>query len=158
MKLQINSDLKMQQLGQTIGPLLAENSLILLKGDLGAGKTTFTKGLAKSLGVKQPVKSPTFTIVREYQGSTMPVFHMDMYRLEDGDTSSIDLDDYLSRNGVTLIEWPDFVKNDLPNEFLEIEINRVDDDLNSTIRDIEINAFGSKYAEILAKIKASQPN
>lgn len=158
MKLQINSDDQMQRLGKEIGQLLFANSLVLLKGDLGAGKTTFTKGVAKSLGINRPIKSPTFTIVREYQGSSLPLFHMDMYRLENGDTESLDLADYLSRNGVTMIEWPDFVAKDLPNEFLQIAISRQDQDLDSDKRLVEITGHGPKYQEIEAKIKASQPN
>ena len=71
-------------IGQQIAPLLAPKDIILLDGDLGAGKTTFTKGLAAGLGIKRNVKSPTFTIIREYQDGRIPLYHMDVYRLEDG--------------------------------------------------------------------------
>lgn len=158
MELTINSDQAMQELGQTIGQLLAPNELILLQGDLGAGKTTFTKGVARALGIKRIVKSPTFTIVREYLEGKMPLFHMDMYRLEDGDISSIDLEDYYQRGGVILMEWPSLIQAELPSQYLEITIQRPDEELLSTKRRVQITAQGAKYQELLAKIKASQPN
>ena len=80
-----------EKLAKKIAQFLKPQDIILLDGDLGAGKTTFTKGLALGLGIKKNVKSPTFTIVREYREGKMPLFHMDMYRLEDGDLSSIDM-------------------------------------------------------------------
>ena len=113
--LNINSDEEMQKFGETLGKTASPLSLLLLTGDLGAGKTTLTKGIAKALGIKRPVKSPTFTIVREYLEGKMPLYHMDMYRLEeDGDLSSIDMPSYLSQPGLVVIEWPQFIKENLP--------------------------------------------
>ena len=95
MKLEINSSEEMQNLGATIAKTAQPNDLLLLTGDLGAGKTTMTQGIGRALGVRRPVKSPTFTIVREYREAKIPLFHMDFYRLENDDLSSIDLNAYL---------------------------------------------------------------
>lgn len=89
MKLLITSDHEMQELGQILGTHAVAGNILLLTGDLGAGKTTLTKGIAKALGIKRPVKSPTYTIVREYKEGKLPLFHMDMYRLKDGDLLSL---------------------------------------------------------------------
>lgn len=142
--IEINSDQEMQKLGELLGNKAQGHDLLLLSGDLGAGKTTLTKGIARALGIKRPVKSPTFTIVREYREGTMPLFHMDMYRLEDGDLSSIDMPAYLAENGLVVIEWPQFVIDDLPDDYLQLTIKRVDDSWNSTKRIIEIQAKGAR--------------
>lgn len=86
-----------------MGHLLAKNDVLILTGELGAGKTTFTKGLAKGLQISQMIKSPTYTIVREYEGR-LPLYHLDVYRIE-GDADSIDLDEFIFGGGVTVIEW-----------------------------------------------------
>ena len=80
-------------LGQQLAPDLQPRDVILLDGDLGAGKTTFTKGLAAGLGITRNVKSPTFTIIREYQGGRIPLYHMDVYRLEEGGGDELGLDE-----------------------------------------------------------------
>lgn len=145
----INSDNEMQTLGESIGQNLLPGDLILLKGDLGAGKTTLTKGVAKALGIRRPVKSPTFTIVREYREGRLPLFHMDMYRLEDGDTASIDLASYFEENGVVMMEWPNFVARELPEEYLAISIARDDENLESTKRTVTFAAVGVRYEKLL---------
>ena len=91
-----------------------------MTGELGAGKTTFTKGLAKGLDIRQMIKSPTYTIVREYEGR-LPLYHLDVYRIE-GDADSIDLDEFLFGGGVTVIEWGHLLGEDLPDSYLELEI------------------------------------
>ena len=80
----VESPEETQSYGEKIAEFLEPKDVILLDGDLGAGKTTFTKGLAKGLGIKRNIKSPTFTIIREYQGGRLPLYHMDIYRLDDG--------------------------------------------------------------------------
>lgn len=140
--LTINSPEQMQKLGQALGKSASAHSLLLLNGDLGAGKTTLTQGIARALGIKRPAKSPTFTIVREYREGTLPLFHMDMYRLENDDLASIDLNEYLQEPGVVVIEWPNIIANDLPDEYLQLTINRVDDSWDSTTRKIEVIAKG----------------
>ena len=107
-------------LGERLGTLLQKNDVLILSGELGAGKTTFTKGLAKGLGIRQMIKSPTYTIVREYEGR-LPLYHLDVYRIE-GDADSIDLDEFLFGGGVTVIEWGHLVGEDLPDSYLELEL------------------------------------
>ena len=106
-----------------------------------------TQGLGRELGIHRPVKSPTFTIVREYREAKMPLFHMDFYRLENDDLSSIDLEGYLAEPGLVVIEWPQLVMNDLPDEFLQLTITRVDDSWDSTKRVVEFNAHGKRNKE-----------
>ena len=107
-------------LGERLGTLLQKNDVLVLSGELGAGKTTFTKGLAKGLGIRQMIKSPTYTIVREYEGR-LPLYHLDVYRIE-GDADSIDLDEFLFGGGVTVIEWGHLLGEDLPDSYLELEL------------------------------------
>ena len=103
----------LQSLGERLGCLLEKNDVLILTGELGAGKTTFTKGLAKGLQISQMIKSPTYTIVREYEGR-LPLYHLDVYRIE-GDADSIDLDEFLFGGGVTVIEWGNLLGDALPD-------------------------------------------
>ncbi|MBJ8325106.1 tRNA (adenosine(37)-N6)-threonylcarbamoyltransferase complex ATPase subunit type 1 TsaE [Streptococcus pacificus] len=109
-------------IGQQIGQQLQKNDLIILTGDLGAGKTTLTKGIAKGLGITQMIKSPTYTIVREYEGR-LTLYHLDVYRIG-GDSESIDLDDFVYGDGVTVIEWGELILEDLPSDYLTITIRK----------------------------------
>lgn len=144
MKLNVNSAQQMQDLGRVIAQTAQAHDLLLLNGDLGAGKTTLTQGIGRALGIKRPVKSPTFTIVREYPEARLPLYHMDFYRLEDDDLSSIDLNAYLAEPGIVVIEWPEIVQEQLPETFLEITIKRVDDSWDSTKRIVEFDAKGAR--------------
>ncbi|WP_297951421.1 tRNA (adenosine(37)-N6)-threonylcarbamoyltransferase complex ATPase subunit type 1 TsaE [uncultured Lactobacillus sp.] len=146
-KLEINSAAEMQKLGATLAQTARPHDLLLLNGDLGAGKTTMTQGLGRELGVRRPVKSPTFTIVREYREVKLPLFHMDFYRLENDDLSSIDLAGYLAEPGLVVIEWPQLVMADLPNEYLQLTITRVDDSWASTKRIVEFDPHGKRNEE-----------
>lgn len=155
-KIEINSAEKMQKLGQALAQTAQPHDLLLLNGDLGAGKTTLTQGLGRALGVHRPVKSPTFTIVREYREAKLPLFHMDFYRLENDDLSSIDLEGYMAEPGLVVIEWPQLVMKELPDEYLQLTITRVDDSWDSTKRMVEFTAYGQrnkKWAqEVLKKL------
>lgn len=111
---------ELRALGERLGHLLQKDDVLILTGELGAGKTTFTKGLAKGLDIRQMIKSPTYTIVREYEGR-LPLYHLDVYRIE-GDADSIDLDEFLFGGGVTVIEWGHLLGEDLPDSYLELEI------------------------------------
>ncbi|MCI1290262.1 MAG: tRNA (adenosine(37)-N6)-threonylcarbamoyltransferase complex ATPase subunit type 1 TsaE [Lactobacillus sp.] len=157
MQLKIDSAASMQQLGLALGQTAFPGGLLLLTGDLGAGKTTLTKGIARALGIRRPIKSPTFTIVREYREGTMPLFHMDMYRLEDGDLSSIDMPGYFAEQGLIVIEWPQFIMDQLPAEFLQLTLKRIDDHWDSTTRTVEFTARGKKNKawlnQVLQKVK-----
>lgn len=111
--------------GQRLGQCLKLGDVLVLTGDLGAGKTTLTKGIGKGLGVEQMIKSPTYTIVREYEGH-LPLYHLDVYRLGT-ESESIDLDDFLYGDGVTVIEWGQLLAEALPDDYLEVMIDQIAD-------------------------------
>ena len=99
-----------EQLGQKLGQILPAGTVIAYRGDLGAGKTAFTRGLARGLGIADPVTSPTYTIVNEYVSGRLPLFHFDMYRLHSADDLfDIGWDDYLERGGICAVEWSENV-------------------------------------------------
>lgn len=152
MKLDVNSTEEMQHLGAVIAQTAQAHDLLLLNGDLGAGKTTLTQGIGRELGIKRPVKSPTFTIVREYPEARLPLFHMDFYRLENDDLSSIDLSAYMAEPGLVVIEWPEIVQEQLPEEYLQIVIKRIDDSWNSTKRVVEFVPKGRRNEQWAEKI------
>ena len=95
------------------------NMIICLEGELGSGKTVFTKGFASALGIKDTITSPTFNIIKEYLNGEMPLYHMDVYRLEETD-EDIGINDYFNKNGITIIEWADIINDILPSERLVI--------------------------------------
>ncbi|WP_173917749.1 tRNA (adenosine(37)-N6)-threonylcarbamoyltransferase complex ATPase subunit type 1 TsaE [Halobacillus sp. Marseille-Q1614] len=113
-------------LAKKLGGLLTPGDVLTLEGQLGAGKTTFSKGLAQGLGVTRTVKSPTFTIMKAYKGH-MPFYHMDVYRLEDSD-EDLGFEEYFHGEGVTVVEWPQFIEEYLPKERLEITIEYLEED------------------------------
>jgi tRNA threonylcarbamoyladenosine biosynthesis protein TsaE len=115
----------MEALGECLGRLLRPGDVVSLSGDLGAGKTVFTKGIARGLGSADPVTSPTFTIVHEYRGRC-PLFHMDVYRLDDpAELLDLGFDEYAGGEGVVVIEWGDRLKELLPPDYIGITIKRV---------------------------------
>ena len=117
-----------ERLGESLATKLQPGDIIAFYGDLGAGKTAFTRGLARGLGIMAPVTSPTYTIVNEYLGGVMPLFHFDMYRLETADDLfDIGWDDYLERGGVCAVEWSENVEEALDGA-IRIRICRVDDE------------------------------
>ncbi|KGA97774.1 ATP-binding protein [Alkalihalobacillus alcalophilus ATCC 27647 = CGMCC 1.3604] len=129
-----------------LGQYLKPGTVLTLEGDLGAGKTHFTKGLAKGLGVKRVVNSPTFTIIKEYKGK-MPLYHMDVYRLDDS-SEDIGLDEYFYGEGLTVVEWASRIQEQLPKERLEVEIFRVGD----TERKIVIRPIGAEFEQLCEEI------
>ena len=105
-----NSPQETEALGQKLGQTQPAGTVIAYRGDLGAGKTAFTRGLARGLGIQDPVTSPTYTIVNEYLGGRVPLFHFDMYRLHSADDLfDIGWDDYLERQGICAVEWSENV-------------------------------------------------
>ena len=118
------------------------NMVICLRGDLGSGKTIFTKGIADALGITETITSPTFNIIKEYEGE-LPLYHMDVYRLN-GKVDDLGLEEYYKKGGVVVIEWADMIEDYLPEERLDIKIKAVDED----VRVIKIIPHGSKYEEI----------
>lgn len=130
------------RLGNRLGSIINSNFIITLKGDLGAGKTTFTKAIGKSLGVKKTINSPTFTILKTYYGK-IPLHHIDAYRLE-GITQDLGFEEIFDDEAVTIIEWPSYIETLIPKERLEIEIKRISDHERLFI----LHGIGSKYEEI----------
>ena len=111
-----NSPQETENLGAALGRILKPGTLLAYRGDLGAGKTAFTRGLARGLGYKEPVTSPTYTIVNEYLGGRLPLFHFDMYRLASSDDLwDIGWEDYLERGGVCAVEWSENVDDAMEN-------------------------------------------
>ena len=107
-----NSPAETEAIGAALGAILAPGTVIAYRGDLGAGKTAFTRGLARGLGYAEPVTSPTYTIVNEYLGGRLPLFHFDMYRLASSDDLwDIGWEDYLERGGVCAVEWSENVED-----------------------------------------------
>jgi len=105
-----NSPAETEVLGAALGKIIPAGTVIAYRGDLGAGKTAFTRGLARGLGCRELVTSPTYTIVNEYLGGRLPLFHFDMYRLRSSDDLwDIGWEDYLDRNGVCAVEWSENV-------------------------------------------------
>ena len=105
-----------ESLGEALGKILTPGTVIAYLGDLGAGKTAFTRGLARGLGYREPVTSPTYTIVNEYLGGRLPLFHFDMYRLRSSDDLfDIGWEDYLDRGGVCAVEWSENVDDAMEN-------------------------------------------
>ncbi len=123
-----------------------ENMIICLNGELGSGKTSFTKGFGQALGIKEDITSPTFSIIKEYEGE-LPLYHMDVYRL-DGNTEGVDIEDYFTKNGVVIIEWADTIKSILPKERLDIKIKIVDE----TKRVIYLKPIGKQYEELVESV------
>ncbi|HLR04142.1 MAG TPA: tRNA (adenosine(37)-N6)-threonylcarbamoyltransferase complex ATPase subunit type 1 TsaE [Virgibacillus sp.] len=124
-KIETRSEDETIRLAEKLASLLKPGDVITLEGDLGAGKTTFTKGIARGLGVKRVVNSPTFTIVKEYSGE-LPLYHMDVYRLEDSE-EDIGFSDYFDGDGISVVEWAQYIKDYLPGEYLNINISYVDE-------------------------------
>lgn len=127
------------ELGKKIGKNLNRGDVILLTGDLSAGKTTITKGIGEALGVTKVINSPTFTIVKTYSGK-FPLYHLDLYRLE-GLGEDFDLEEYFEGDGVAVVEWPFQVTEILPSEYLEINLTITGE--NS--REIILKENGKKY-------------
>ncbi|WP_443770590.1 tRNA (adenosine(37)-N6)-threonylcarbamoyltransferase complex ATPase subunit type 1 TsaE [Anaerostipes sp.] len=110
-------------LGKKLGKEAKEGQVFCLDGDLGVGKTVFTKGLAQGLGIEEPIQSPTFTIVREYEEGRLPFYHFDVYRIGDvEEMDEIGYEDYVYGGGVCLIEWANLIEEILPDHYTKIEI------------------------------------
>ena len=124
--------------GETLGSKLPPGSVVALYGDLGAGKTAFTRGIAKGLGITMNVSSPTFTIVNEYHGAT-PLYHFDMYRLEsENELYDIGWDDYLERGGVCAVEWSEKVPGAFSKDAITVKL----ENLGGNTRRLEITYGG----------------
>ncbi|XID96270.1 tRNA (adenosine(37)-N6)-threonylcarbamoyltransferase complex ATPase subunit type 1 TsaE [Paenibacillaceae bacterium WGS1546] len=128
---------------EALARLASPGTVLALDGDLGAGKTRFAQAFAQALGVKELVNSPTFTIIKEYEGETLPFYHMDVYRLSMEEADELGLDEYFHGEGVTLVEWASIIEPLLPEERLHLRIETT----GSESRAIRCRPIGSPYEE-----------
>ncbi|MGX2957997.1 tRNA (adenosine(37)-N6)-threonylcarbamoyltransferase complex ATPase subunit type 1 TsaE [Peribacillus sp. JNUCC 23] len=140
------SELETVDFASSLAEKLNAGDVLALEGDLGAGKTAFTKGLAKGLGVKRNVNSPTFTIIKEYMGR-LPLYHMDVYRVSE-EEEDLGFDEYFEGEGVTVVEWAHLIQEQLPEEILTIQIFRLGD----SKRRIVLQPSGTRYVELCKEI------
>lgn len=137
------------ELAQNIESEKFPNMVICLEGDLGSGKTLFTKGFAEALEVQEEITSPTFNIIKEYTSGELPLYHMDVYRL-DGKVDELGIEEYYTRGGITIIEWADMIPDYLPEKRLDIKIKNSSEDENK--RTITLIPHGKKYEELCEAI------
>src|SRR5690625_4929484 len=133
--------------GSTLAALLEPNDISTLEGDLGVGKTAFTKGIAKGLNICRMVISPSFTIVKQYQG-TLSLNHMDAYRLEHSE-EDIGFDEYFTNGGVSVIAWAQFIEDYLPPDRLAVEISYVDEYTRSLV----FKPIGNHFVNVIMELR-----
>ena len=141
-KITTHNELETIELAQNFESEKFPNMIICLNGELGRGKTMFTKGIANALGITENITSPTFSIIKEYDGE-LPLYHLDVYRL-DGVTDGIGIEEYYSKGGVVVIEWANTIKDILPEERLDIKFKIIDENRRVLI----IQPYGQKYEEL----------
>lgn len=137
------SDVDTTELAENMESEKFPNMVICLEGELGSGKTVFVKGFAKALGIEDNITSPTFNLIKEYLNGEMPLYHMDMYRLE-GNVENIGVEDYFNKNGVCIIEWSDMIEDILPEERLVIKFKII----NENKRVLVIKPYGEKCEKL----------
>lgn len=145
-KITTRSEEETIELAQNIESEKFPNMIICLDGELGSGKTVFTKGIANALGIEDTITSPTFTIIKEYDGE-LPLYHMDVYRL-DGQPAGIGIEEYFYKGGVVVIEWAETIKNILPKERLDIKFRVLDENKRLLI----ITPRGKKYEDLCEEV------
>ena len=141
-KITTKNDNETIELAQNFESEKFPNMIICLNGELGSGKTMFTKGIAMALGIKETITSPTFNIIKEYEGE-LPLYHMDVYRL-DGQTDNIGIEDYFEKGGIVVIEWANTIKDILPTERLDINFKVIDENK----RILVITPHGKIYEDL----------
>ncbi|EMF0035327.1 tRNA (adenosine(37)-N6)-threonylcarbamoyltransferase complex ATPase subunit type 1 TsaE [Enterococcus hirae] len=132
---------KTEELAKVIGEVALPGDNLVLTGDLGAGKTTLTKGIARGLGIEQIIKSPTYTIIREYDQGRLPLYHMDIYRVA-ASGADLGLDEYFEGDGLSVIEWGNLLEEALPEDYLELILEKSDTDLE--YRYVKLQAYGEQ--------------
>lgn len=150
MELLIHNPNETENVAEIIGSVAEPGDTIILSGDLGAGKTTMTKGIALGLGIDQMIKSPTYTIIREYQKGRLPLYHMDVYRVEDG-ADDLGLDEYFEGDGLSVVEWGKLLGEFLPADYLEITIAKDSTDLEKRLLDVQ--SHGKRSEQFLERIQ-----
>jgi tRNA threonylcarbamoyladenosine biosynthesis protein TsaE len=150
LKIISKSEEQTYKLGEYLGRALQQGDIICLTGDLGAGKTAFTKGIGIGLDIKEFITSPTYTIINEYDGR-IPLFHFDVYRLEGVEEMyELGYEEYFFGDGAVVIEWADIVKDIIPSERLWITILRGKEDDN---REIMFDASGERYQKVIKELE-----
>ncbi len=142
-KLVTSSEEETMTIAENIESEKFENMVICLIGDLGSGKTVFTKGFASALSIEDTITSPTFNIIKEYTGGETTLYHMDLYRLE-GDIRELGIEEYFKKKGIVIIEWADLIEKHLPRQRLEIKFMIIDEERRLLI----IKPYGKKYEEL----------
>jgi len=142
-KLLTSSEEETMVIAENIESEKFENMVICLIGDLGSGKTVFTKGFAAALAIEDTITSPTFNVIKEYTSGQLPLYHMDFYRLE-GDIKELGIEEYFKKKGIVIIEWADLIEKHLPRQRLEIRFMIVDEERRLLI----IKPYGKKYEEL----------
>ena len=145
-KIKVRSEQEMIELAQNIESDKFPNMVICLNGDLGSGKTLFTKGFANAMGITD-VTSPTFNIIKEYTNGELPLYHMDVYRVEN-DIENLGIEEYYEKGGVTIIEWADLIKDYLPEKRVDIKIKIIDENT----RVVKIIPYGEEYVSLIEGI------
>ena len=130
------------ELAQNLESEKFPNMVICLDGELGSGKTIFTKGFAQAMEITETITSPTFTIIKEYEGD-MPLYHMDVYRLDEN-SDDIGIEEFFNKDGICIIEWSENIKSILPKERLDIKFKVLEENK----RVLVINAYGKQYEEL----------
>lgn len=139
-----------ETLAQAIGRVAEPGDNLIVTGDLGAGKTTLTKGIARGLGIEQMIKSPTYTIIREYTTGRIPLYHMDVYRVEHG-AADLGLDDYFEGDGLCVVEWGRMLREALPQDYLELILDKDDTDMDK--RYVKFCAYGPAASAFQKRIE-----
>lgn len=146
--------------GERLGHLLRAGDVLVLTGDLGAGKTQLTKGIARGMGVSDDVTSPTFTIEMVYQGAEMPLYHFDLYRLDDPDQlDDTGLFDVLGADGVCVIEWGEQFSQEIGPERVDVYLTRLDDEVGAGVeppREVRLVAHDARGRELLAGLSGAE--
>ncbi len=151
MLITVHSEEEMISLGGLLARVLEKNDVVYLRGELGAGKTTLVRGIARGLGYAGRVTSPTFTLMNVYPAD-IDIFHFDFYRLEGGDLGDLGLEDYLEKEGLSLIEWPQAGAAMLPAEAMLINIELVEGDYERE-RLVRLSGIGDRYQAKVEEIK-----
>lgn len=144
-KIVVHDEHETIELAQNMESEKFPNMIICLNGELGSGKTVFAKGFAHAMGINE-VTSPTFNIIKEYEGE-MPLYHMDAYRL-DGNFDKMEISEYFNKDGITIIEWADMIKDILPEERLDIRVKII----NENTRVFVLKPYGEKYIQVCEDI------